>query len=82
VSRVFAHVQAVDPLGMLVRLRQGLYDCLYARGDALFELADALLCTTGPVKTLVELSLAAEHRRGRGLLRLIQLVRGVSGPRQ
>jgi hypothetical protein len=49
-----------------VRFRQGFYDCLYARGDALFELADALLCSTGPVKTLVELCLAVEHRRGHG----------------
>ncbi|PBC71157.1 DDE superfamily endonuclease [Streptomyces sp. TLI_235] len=34
----------------------------------LFELTDALLCTDGPVKTLVDLSLAAEHRRGHGAM--------------
>nr|WP_020500844.1 NF041680 family putative transposase [Sciscionella marina] len=39
-----------------------------ARADALFELTDAVLCTEGPVKTLVDLSLAPEHRRGHGAL--------------
>jgi hypothetical protein len=36
--------------------------------DALFELADAVLCTDGPVRSLVGLSLAPEHRRGHGAL--------------
>ena len=44
------------------------YDCLYTRADALFELTDAVLCADGPVTSLVELSLAAEHRRGHGAL--------------
>lgn len=35
---------------------------------ALFELADAVLCTEGPVQSLVGLSLAPEHRRGHGAL--------------
>ena len=39
-----------------------------ARADALFELTDAVLCTDGPVRTLVELALAPEHRRGHGAL--------------
>jgi hypothetical protein len=39
-----------------------------ARGDELFELTDAVLCADGPVATLVGLSLAPEHRRGRGAL--------------
>ena len=39
---------------------------LPARADALFELAEAVLCADGPVRSLVELSLAAEHRRGHG----------------
>ncbi|MFJ4910631.1 NF041680 family putative transposase [Streptomyces sp. NPDC093249] len=39
-----------------------------ARADAFFELADALLCADGPVRTPVELSLLAEHRRGYGSL--------------
>jgi DDE superfamily endonuclease len=44
------------------------YECLTARLDALFELADAVLCTEGPVRLLVGLSLAPEHRRGHGAL--------------
>ncbi|MET9403318.1 NF041680 family putative transposase [Kitasatospora sp. NPDC002965] len=48
--------------------RADIYDCLDGRGDALFELADALLCTDGPVKTLVDLSLSPEHRRGHGAM--------------
>ncbi|WP_327073007.1 transposase [Kitasatospora purpeofusca] len=55
-------------LDVLSRFRVEFYDCLYARQDALFELTDAVLCTDGPVKTLVELSLAIEHRRGHGAL--------------
>jgi hypothetical protein len=34
----------------------------------LFELTDGALCTDGPVTSLVELSLATEHRRGHGAL--------------
>lgn len=48
--------------------RTELYSSLLARGDALFELCDALLCTDGPVRTLVDLALAPEHRRGHGAL--------------
>jgi len=44
------------------------HQCFTARADALFELADAVLCADGPVKTLVGLSLAPEHRRGHGAL--------------
>jgi len=44
------------------------YDCLSLRADALFELTDAVLCAEGPVRTLVGLSLTAEHRRGHGAL--------------
>jgi hypothetical protein len=54
--------------GALAGFRQEFYDCLTARADALFELTDAALCADGPVTTLVELSLAAEHRRGHGAL--------------
>ena len=39
---------------------------LAKRADALFELADALLCADRPVKTLVGLSLAPEHLRRHG----------------
>src|SRR5712671_1095722 len=58
----------VEALGMLSGFRTDFYECLATRGDALFELADALLCTDGPVKTLVDLALAPEHRRGHGAL--------------
>ena len=58
-------VQARD---RLVAFRGELYRCFAARADALFEAADAVLCAEGPVKTLVGLSLAPEHRRGHGAL--------------
>lgn len=50
----------------LAGFRGELYRCLPRRADALFELCDAVLCVDGPVTTLVELSLTAEHRRGHG----------------
>ncbi|WP_232839997.1 NF041680 family putative transposase [Nocardia aurea] len=53
-------------LGDLSGFRQELYRCLTARADALFELADAVLCSDGPVRSLPELSLVGEHRRGHG----------------
>ncbi len=59
---------AGDALGILSRFRVEFYESLYKRADVLFELTDALLCTDGPVKTLVDLSLAAEHRRGYGVM--------------
>lgn len=55
-------------LGVLAGFRQEFYNCLAARDDALFELTDAVLCADGPVTSLVELSLVAEHRRGHGAL--------------
>jgi DDE superfamily endonuclease len=55
-------------LGDLVAFRQGVYECLTKRADALFELCDAVLCADGPVRSLVGLSLAPEHRRGHGAL--------------
>jgi hypothetical protein len=58
----------VESLSLLSCFRNDFYDCLNARADALFELTDALLCTDGPVKTLVDLALAPEHRRGHGAL--------------
>jgi len=50
--------------GRLAAFRGELYRCFTARADALFELADAVLCADGPVQTLAGLSLAPEHRRG------------------
>ncbi|MCA1707010.1 MAG: transposase, partial [Actinobacteria bacterium] len=55
-------------LGVLADFRQEFYRCLTARADTLFELGDAVLCAEGPVTSLVELSLVAEHRRGHGAL--------------
>src|SRR4051794_18249677 len=48
--------------------RGELYGCLARRGGELFELTEALLCTDGPVSSLVGLCLAPEHRRGHGAL--------------
>ena len=58
----------VEPLNGLSGFRLEFYDCLAARADGLFELVDAMLCADGPVKSLVELCLAPEHRRGHGAL--------------
>lgn len=57
-----------DAFAELSCFRREFYACLTQRADALFELSDALLCADGPVKTLVELSLAPEHQRGHGAL--------------
>ncbi|WP_304608885.1 NF041680 family putative transposase [Glycomyces amatae] len=54
--------------GALARFRAGFHQCLQARSDALFELADALLCTSGPVVSLPGLSLAGVFSRGHGAL--------------
>jgi hypothetical protein len=53
-------------LGELSGFRERFYRCLGSRADALFELADAVLCADGLVTSLAELSLATEHRRGHG----------------
>jgi hypothetical protein len=58
-------VQARD---RLAAFRGELYRCFAARADALFELAEAVLCAEGAVRTLAGLSLAPEHRRGHGAL--------------
>ncbi|MDM4723524.1 NF041680 family putative transposase [Micromonospora sp. WMMA1363] len=54
--------------GELSEFQQEFYRSLRRRADALFELTDSVLCTDGPVTSLVGLSLAAEHRRGHGAL--------------
>jgi DDE superfamily endonuclease len=53
---------------VLSRFRTDYRACLAARGDELFELTDAVLCTDGPVRTLAGLSLVPGHRRGHGAL--------------
>lgn len=52
----------------LSRFRNDVYACLKARADALFELADALLCEPGPVRSPVDMTLSPEYRRGHGAL--------------
>lgn len=54
--------------GELDRFRWEFYRSCTARADVLFELTDAVLCADGPVRSLVELSLVAEHRRGHGAM--------------
>ena len=58
----------VEALRVLSTFRTDFYNCLTARADALFEVTDAVLCTDGPVRSLVDLVLAPEHRRGHGAL--------------
>jgi hypothetical protein len=60
--------RVVDAFGELAAFRSLFYRCLSRRADALFELTDAVLCREGPVRNLVELSLAVQHRRGHGSL--------------
>jgi hypothetical protein len=56
------------PLAVLSRFRRDFHACLAARADELSELADAVLCGDGPVRSLAALSLIPEHRRGHGAL--------------
>src|SRR5205814_3790095 len=55
-----------EAFGELRRFRREFYGCLTSRADAVFELTDAVLCADGPVRSLAELSLVGEHRRGHG----------------
>src|SRR3712207_9091597 len=57
----------MEPCDALHGFRHSLYECLNRRGDALFELADAIL-TADAVPSPVHLSLQASHRRGWGSL--------------
>src|SRR5215216_3586901 len=52
----------------LLNFRYSLYECLHRRGDALFELTDAILTAEGAVPSPVHLSLQTSHRRGWGSL--------------
>jgi hypothetical protein len=67
-NSLLEHAADVESLAALSRFRADFRACLAARGDELFELADAVLCAGGPVRTLAGLSLAPEHRRGHGAL--------------
>ncbi len=55
-------------LAALAGFRRDFHACLQRRADALFELADAVLCAGGPVVSLPELSPTPEHGRGHGAL--------------
>jgi hypothetical protein len=67
VESLHDHAQG-SACGELSRFRQEFYASLTARSDALFELTDAVLCADGPVRSLVDLTLVAEHRRGHGAM--------------
>src|SRR3990170_6485635 len=58
----------MEPSDALHSFRHSLYECLHRRGDALFELADAILAADAAVPSPVHLSLEAPHRRGWGSL--------------
>ena len=55
-------------LERLREFRSRLYGCLDRRADALFELADAVLCADHAVTSLVQVSLEPEFTRGHGAL--------------
>jgi len=55
-------------VGLLAGFRRELYWSLTRRQDALFEVADAVLCAPGRVTDLARLSLVPEFRRGHGAL--------------
>ncbi|MFF4934885.1 NF041680 family putative transposase [Streptomyces griseofuscus] len=57
-----------DAFAVASHFRDDFFDSLTVRGDTLFELTDALLCADGPVKTPVDFTLTAEHRRGHGAM--------------
>jgi hypothetical protein len=82
----------VEALSGLSGFRAALYACFTRRGDALFELADAMLCAQDPVRSPVGLSVEPEFRRRHGSVydalaqgrisssRLGHLLAGLPGP--
>src|SRR3954468_1992628 len=67
-ARAAERVDTSAAWGDLARFRQEFYRSLTTRADALFEVTEAVLCADGPVRSLVELTLVAEHRRGHGAM--------------
>jgi hypothetical protein len=63
-----AAVARYRALERLREFRSRLYGCLALRADALFELADAVLCADHAVTSLVQLCLEPEFTRGHGAL--------------
>ena len=58
----------MEPPDALQTFRRSFYECLHRRGDALFELTDAILAADGAAPSPAHLSLQASHRRGWGSL--------------
>ena len=59
----------MEPPDALRAFRRSFYECLHRRGEALFELADAILAADGAAApSPAHLSLQASHRRGWGSL--------------
>jgi hypothetical protein len=59
----------MEPPDALHAFRRSFYECLHRRGDALFELTDAILAADdAAVPSPAHLSLQAPHRRGWGSL--------------
>jgi hypothetical protein len=58
----------MEPSDALHSFRRSLYECFCRRGDALFELTDAILAADGTAPSPAHLSLQASHRRGWGSL--------------
>lgn len=58
----------MEPPDALRAFRRSFYGCLHRRGDALFELADAILAADGAAPSAAHLSLQASHRRSWGSL--------------
>jgi DDE superfamily endonuclease len=56
----------MGPPDALHDFRRSFYECLRRRGDALFELTDAILGTDAAAPSPVHLSLRPAHRRGWG----------------
>src|SRR5215211_8764737 len=57
----------MEPPDALRAFRRSFYECFHRRADALFELADAILCADGAAPSPAHLSLQASHRRRLGL---------------
>ena len=58
----------MEPPDAIRAFRRSLYECFNRRGDALFELTDAILTADGAAPSPLHLSLQASHRRGWGSL--------------
>ena len=68
-------------LGRLAWFRDELYRCFTGWPDALMDLTDAVLCADGPVRSVAELPLVPEFRRGHGSLYAALAAGGVDAGR-